>query len=64
MSVTAVGMAKEIAVAMGIPADVPMTGEQVEEFKAGFARRMYVSLATHIAGPEVQVGSHLRQRCA
>lgn len=36
---TAVEVAEEIAAGMGIPADVPMTDEQAEEFKAEFERR-------------------------
>ena len=62
----------------GIPE--PWTPEREEEFKAEFARltgdpslRHHVRFlppglpevpVTHIAGSEVQVGSHLRQRCA
>ena len=56
------------------------TPEQVAEFAAGWERLTSdpkfghqvrflppgaaVGLVTHIAGPEVQVGSHFRQRCA
>ena len=56
------------------------TPEQVAEFTAEWKRRtsdpefwretrllppgVAVGMVTHIAGPEVQVGSHARQRCA